>query len=91
MPFRKFKTTIKKKKYPYWMICGTEHIIGSTDDVHRTLTSIWKVYRDCEKCVCINLGTANKVKELCITENNTVIEYKYRNKMITKQEFKELI
>ena len=91
MPIRRFKTEIKKKKYPYWMTCGKEHIVGTTDDPHRTLTSIWKVYRDCEKRVCVNLGTARNIKELCIAEKGDEVEYKYRNKIITKQEFKELI
>ena len=91
MPIRQFKTTIKKKKFNYYFTCGGEEISGKTDDPHRTLTSIWKVYRACEKHVCINLGTARNVKELCIAEKGDEVEYKYKNKIITKKEFKQLI
>ncbi len=91
MPIRQFKTTIKKKKFPYWMTCGGEHIVGTTDNPRRTLTSIFKVYRDCEKEICVNLGTLRKVKNLCIAEKGDIIEYTYKNKEITKEQFTELL
>ena len=91
MPIRQFKTTIKKKKFPYWMTCGGEHIVGTTDNPRRTLTSIFKVYRDCEKEICVNLGTTRNIKELCIKEENDTIIYTYKNKTLTKEQFTELL
>jgi len=43
------RSQYKKKKYKYWLKCEDEHLIGSTDDPRRTLTSIWNVYTFCKK------------------------------------------
>jgi len=82
----------KKKKYNYRFTCGDEHIVGATDDPRRTLEAIWKVYRDCVKNVCVDFGVRNKVKELCIEEdNNSNLTYTYCSEEITKHKFKQLL
>jgi len=82
----------KKKKYNYRFTCGDEHIVGTTDDPRRTLEAIWKVYRDCVKNVCVDFGVRNKVKELCIEEdNNSNLTYTYCSEEITKHKFKQLL
>jgi DNA-binding sugar fermentation-stimulating protein len=82
----------KKKKYNYRFTCGDEHIVGATDDPRRTLEAIWKVYRDCVKNVCVDFGVRNKVKELCIEEDdNSNLIYTYCSEEITKHKFKQLL
>jgi len=82
----------KKKKYNYRFTCGDEHIVGTTDDPRRTLEAIWKVYRDCVKNVCVDFGVRNKVKELCIEEDdNSSLTYTYCSEEITKHKFKQLL
>ena len=82
----------KKKKYNYRFTCGDEHIVGTTDDPRRTLEAIWKVYRDCVKNVCVDFGVRNKVKELCIEEDdNSNLTYTYCSEEITKHKFKQLL
>lgn len=74
------------------MKCDDEHLVGTTDDPRRTLTSIWKVYTFCRKQMCVDLGNAKKVKELCITEHDDrSITYVYDNEEITKEQFKQLL
>ena len=86
------RSQYKKKKYRYWMKCADEHLVGTTDDPRRTLTSIWKVYRFCKKSVCIDFGSGKKSDELCITEDdNRDLTYVYKNEKITKHKFKQLL
>jgi len=86
------KSQYKKKQYRYWFTCGDEHVVGQTDDPRRTLEAIWKVYRDCVKNVCVDLGTKTKSKELCILEDdNSNLTYTYSSEDITKHKFKQLL
>ena len=86
------KSQYKKKQYRYWMKCADEHLVGTTDDPRRTLTSVWKVYTFCRKQMCIDLGDRKKVKELCITEHdNRSVTYVYDNEEITKEQFKQIL
>ena len=86
------KSQYKKKKYKYRFTCADEHVVGSTDDPRRTLEAIWKVYRDCVKNVCVDFGTRNKVKELCIKEDDkSNLTYTYCSEEITKHKFKQLL
>ena len=84
------RSQYKKKKYKYWLKCEDEHLIGSTDDPRRTLEAIWKVYNDCSKNICVDLGTKTKSKELCVTQDEETT-YKYCEDIITKHKFKQLL
>jgi hypothetical protein len=84
------KSQYKKKKYRYWFKCGDENIVGATDDPRRTLESIWKVYWDCKKDICVDLGTRNKIKELCVTQGKETV-YTYCNDEITVHKFKQIL
>ena len=86
------RSQYKKKQYRYWMKCADEHLVGTTDDPRRTLTSVWKVYTFCRKQMCIDLGDRKKPQELCITEHdNRELTYVYDNEKITKEQFKQLL
>ena len=86
------RSQYKKKQYKYWMKCADEHLVGTTDDPRRTLTSVWKVYTFCRKQMCIDLGVRKKPRELCITEHdNRSITYVYNNEEINKEQFKQLL
>ena len=84
------KSQYKKKKYKYWFTCDKEHVVGTTDDPRRTLEAIWKVYHDCSKDICVDLGAKSKSKELCVTQDEQTI-YKYCGDIITKHKFKQLL
>ena len=89
MPFHRKETSVKKKKYPYWFKCSQDEIYGHTDDPHRTLTSIWTLYREWKKYVCFEL---KKQQFLCIEEDdNRWVTYTFKNKEINKEEFKQLL
>ena len=82
----------KKKKYRYWFKCGDEDVVGTTDDPRRTLEAIWKVYKDCVKTICVDLGTKTKMKELCIFEDDkSNLNYTFCSEDITKHKFKQLL
>ena len=86
------KSQYKKKQYRYWFTCGDEHVVGHTDDPRRTLEAIWKVYWDCKKDICVDFGTRNKVKELCVKQGDQLQhQYTYCNEEITKHKFKQLL
>ena len=86
------RSQYKKKQYKYWMKCADEHLVGTTDDPRRTLTSVWKVYTFCRKQMCIDLGDRKKPKELCITEHdNREVTYVYDKEKITKEQFKQIL
>ena len=89
MPFYKKE---KRKHYKYSLKCGEEEIYGTTDDPRRTLTSIWKLYTFCKKKACVDLGKKNKPEELCVYEDdNSQITYKFKEKEITKEQFKQIL
>ena len=86
------RSQYKKKQYRYWMKCADEHLVGTTDDPRRTLTSVWKVYTFCRKQMCIDLGDRKKPRELCITEHdNREVTYVYNKEEINKEQFKQLL
>ena len=86
------RSQYKKKQYKYWMKCADEHLVGTTDDPRRTLTSVWKVYTFCRKQMCIDLGDRKKPRELCITEHdNREVTYVYNKEEINKEQFKQLL
>ena len=86
------RSQYKKKQYKYWMKCADEHLVGTTDDPRRTLTSVWKVYTFCRKQMCIDLGDRKKPRELCITEHdNREVTYVYNNEEINIEQFKQLL
>ena len=86
MPFHKKEA---KKKYSYWLKCSQDEIYGHTDDPRRTLTSIWKLYKEYKKYVCFEL---KKRQFLCIEEDDSrQVTYTLNNKKINKEEFKQLL
>ena len=82
----------KKLKIKY-LFCTEDHtIIGSTDDICRTVTSLWTVFKEKSKEVYLDIDNKSnhytiRKKTLQLLEKNSVKTYKYLNKSITRNDF----